>query len=672
MSGPKYYHYSSPYSGSSSTSTYGRSTEVSGPKFYDFSASSPEEAAGIVSRFSSFGGIRATVSGNRINVEVSSAAWYAGKDYSYISEQIRKATERFRADQEMARLLAEGKKEEKARIAESKKNIRKQADEKRRQYRDARTRCSALSRETDVSVHTPFGDYDMKSDVLRCEALSEKLRAEAGRIDGEEKKCRENCDKYMEKVEQCTTLTELSRIRAKAPAMSVSHEFAGKEVDALETEVRERKARLLAFTESLREIDRIIGEKGLSDFRSRIEQAVRTLDPFSPDSVREIIKTVGQIEREHAYMREESKIARSDAEALRLAEAQNAALKELKEVLQPLAERAEVHAETKVDYERLGREAVTACEEILAETEKLSYRSSYHACEIELAREKLAAKRTMLRSPQVYAQLTDLLTKLRALLEDCRKDAENYDAFYAEYTRYQQLYMQFRAVMSADKASMEDKDGYLEEPAEIVFEFSDPEKQRQSLAERNQQLELLVHQAMQHGFCAGLSAVLGKSAWGKEFKSERLRDGSAHVTYVRKGDFGAIYDISYDAEGRVSMCPRGVILSNGRSLISPEALNGIYESCDWAKEISDAFSQIGLCDGACEEMPEEVRRAMLDSKNYYVLKTEEESVRYLRMHGYTDEQIAALGYAAEPSSQSGDGEEEKRTAGAAGARELRP
>ena len=216
----------------------------------------------------------------------------------------------------------------------------------------------------------------------------------------------------------------------------------------------------------------------------------------------------------------------------------------------------------------------------------------------------------MLRSPQVYAQLTDLLTKLRALLEDCRKDAENYDAFYAEYTRYQQLYMQFRAVMSADEASMEDKDGYLEEPAEIVFEFSDPEKQRQSLAERNRQLELLVHQAMQHGFCAGLSAVLGKSAWGKEFKSERLRDGSAHVTYVRKGDFGAIYDISYDAAGRVSMCPRGVILSNGRSLISPEALNGIYESCDWAKEISDAFSQIGLCDGACEEMPEEVRQQL--------------------------------------------------------------
>ena len=84
--------------------------------------------------------------------------------------------------------------------------------------------------------------------------------------------------------------------------------------------------------------------------------------------------------------------------------------------------------------------------------------------------------------------------------------------------------------------------------------------------------------------------------------------------------------------------------------------------------------------------------AMLDSKNYYVLKTEEESVRYLRMHGYTDgqiaelgyaaeylrmhgytdEQIAALGYAAEPSSQSGDGEEEKRPGRAAGARELRP
>ena len=87
---------------------------MSGPKYYNFPMSSPEEAAGIYSQLSSFQpGVRVRVVNNELQFTVSNNAWYAGANYSAISDRVNSARSRYTESEEMKRILKERKSEEK-------------------------------------------------------------------------------------------------------------------------------------------------------------------------------------------------------------------------------------------------------------------------------------------------------------------------------------------------------------------------------------------------------------------------------------------------------------------------------------------------------------------------------------------------------------------------------
>lgn len=619
--------------------------QMSGPKYYTFPAGSSEEAAGILSRFSAFQwGVHATVSGNQINVTVSNAAWCAGKDYSYISDQIASARERFRADEEMRHLLENGKSDELRRVRDLKAQINKQAGDKKKKYIDAQSRCGTMMREAEVSISTSFGAYDMKAYVSQCEALVSEIRAGIDGICAEKDTCVANCDRYSSQVSKCSSLSELSKLQGNAPEMSISQTFIDKKVERLETEIKERKKQLIAFTQFLRELDRVISSKGLVDYMPRISNAIENLDIYSPDAIQELVKLVEQIEREHAYMQEQLKIKKADEVTLKEVEAQIAALGELKSLLKPLVENAEVRKESQIDYERLGRDILKKCEEIVDELKGLKFCSGLNKNEIEKAKEVLDRSRSLLRSPDVYAQLNSLLSKLHDLREKCIREAESYKRFSVEYERYKELYMKFRGILSTENSEFIDKKGYLKEPSNIAFEYSDAEIQIAELVERNAQLESIISQSVQQTFSAGMSAILHGSKWGKEFKRERCEDASIHLSYVRAADRGAIFDVSCGQNGEIEIIPRGVILSNGRATITPDELRKVHSSCKWADEISQAFDDVGIPNGAYEEMAEEYREELYNEAHYFRIKTDAESIRFLRISGYSEEEIAALGY----------------------------
>ncbi len=647
---------------------------MSGPKYYTFSAGSSEEAAGILSRFSAFQwGVHATVSGNQINVTVSNAAWCAGKDYSYISEQIDSARERFRADEEMRRLLENGKSDELRRVRDLKDQINKQADDKKKKYTDAQSRCGAMVREAEVSISTSFGTYDMKAYVSQCEALVSEIRARIDGIGAEKNTCLANCDRYSSQVSQCSSLADLSKLQGNAPDMTISQTFIDKKVETLETEIKERKKQLIAFTQFLRELDRVIRSKGLADYRPRISEAIENLDIYSADAIQKLVRLVEQIEREHAYMQEQLKIKKADETTLKEIEAQIAALGEMKFLLKPLVENADVHNESQIDYERLGRDILGKCEEIIDELEGLKFCSGLNKNEIEKAKRVLDRSRSLLRSPDVYAQLTSLLSKLHDLREECIKQAESYERFFVEYERYKELYMKFRGILSAEDSDLVDEDGYLEEPSNIVFGYSDAETQIAVLVERNTQLESIINQSVQQTFSAGMSAILHGSKWGKEFKREKHEDASIHLSYVRAEDRGAVFDVSCSQNGEIGIIPRGVILSNGLATITPDELRKVHSSCEWADEISKAFEDVGIPNGTYEEMGKEYCEKLYDETHYYRIKTDAESIRFLLMSGYSEEEIASLGYLTNAEDIESEEEETQQTSRqAAQAIELKP
>ena len=224
------------------------------------------------------------------------------------------------------------------------------------------------------------------------------------------------------------------------------------------------------------------------------------------------------------------------------------------------------------------------------------------------------------------------------------EEAESYSHFAVELEKYKELYMKFRAILSAEDSEINDDDGYLEAPTDIVFSYSDREMQIAVLAERNTQLQGIVNESIQQTFCAGMSAILSDSKWGSEFKREKRSDDSAHLSYVRKANKGSVFDITCDKNGGISIAPMGVILSNGKATISADELRQVHSSCAWADEIGHTFEEIGIPNGSYEEMDATEREKLYDKKNYYKIVTDEESIRFLRLSGYSDEEIEKLGY----------------------------
>lgn len=249
-----------------------------------------------------------------------------------------------------------------------------------------------------------------------------------------------------------------------------------------------------------------------------------------------------------------------------------ATLKQLKSLLKPLADNAEKSVETQIEYERIGKQAISECEQIIEEVLGLDFCSAIHFKALEKIKSVIDRARGSLRSPNVYAQLTATLTQLRGIQAECIKEAESYTKFSVELDKYKELYMKLRGMLSAGGSKLIDEDGFIENPANIDFAYSDDEQQIAMLADRNAQLESIINQSVQHTFCAGMSAILHKSSWGTEFKREKRADDSVHLSYVRKADKGAIFDVSCGANGEIAIVPKGVILSNGHATISAAEL----------------------------------------------------------------------------------------------------
>lgn len=645
---------------------------MSGPKYYSFSADSGEEAAGIFSFFSAFdSGVRATVSDNHIDVTVSSSAWSSGKDYDYFADRIAEARERFRRDEEMKRMLADGKENEIDRINQLKAQLGGQADEKRKKCLEAQSRCTAVARDAETVIDTPFGKYDLKDCAAKSKALLSEIRAELQGISAEREKCEKEAEKYCIKVRGCVTLTMLSELQNMAPDLKIPRTFLVEQTEDLAREVAERKTRLTAFTKFLKQLDSTITSKGLSEYRPRILKTLENLDPFSPSSVQTLTQLVEQIERENAYMQQRLKINKAGEAAVREAEEQGAALAALKSMLKPLAEEAERHTQSEINYEKLGRGAAEECTKITDEIEGLEFCSRANKSRLAEAKSALEKYSAALRSPEAYSRLSALLSKLRYLREDCLADEQNYKKFSAEYERYKGLYMKLRGILSAKDSELVDTEGYLEEPSCIVFNCSDAEEQLKFLAERNDGLEKVVNESRQRTFISGMSAMLQGSKWGREFRRERREDGSLHLSYVRPADKGVMFDVSCMADGTTAIVPRGVLLSNGRAAISAEALKKVHSSCAWADEIGRAFEQVGIPGGKYEEMGEEYREQLYKRENYYAISSDEQSLRYLKMSGFTEEEIAALGYGANESEESEQTESEE-TRRIANAKEIKP
>ncbi len=633
MSGPKYYNF--PVS----------TPEESGPRHYNFSVSTPEEAAGIYAQLSAFQrGVKISVVNNELQFTVSDAAWYHGADYGAIQEEVKKARKRYEENEELKRILRENKDKEILRVGKIREGIDPDCKAEKERLGKECKRCADIVKRAALSFETPFGTYDLKSELDSVIELEKSIRTELASLDKRRADCIDACKNAENKIERCSSMRELSSVRRAISEIAMPRSHVSDSIDDLEATVKDKCARLKSFVSFLNKLYEGMKNKDLMGYLSRIKQEVALIDVFDDNAQKKLETILSQLESEIALLKEKELSNAENKEIAENVSVQLGFLRELKKTLAPVSESIVVEHVTTADYTKRSSELIRECEAVLKHIDETEFVSNENKRQVDDFKAKLSPLRASVMSDRTLKKLEGILAKLHTLEKDCATANETYQKFKEEYAKYEELYVKIQGFLSADDEK-DESDAFLVSPADIFLAHDNPDDQIEDLKNKNIKLTKLLNDITQESMFNAVAATVEKGTWGKTFIKEKCEDGSLRLSYIRGKSKGVIFDVVCGTDGRIGIFPRGVVLSNGKTTISPEDLRKVHSSCDWADEIRAMFASFGMSEsdiGSYEEMSEEVSNALYDEKNYHHITDRAESVRYLQFNGYSQEEIESI------------------------------
>ena len=615
---------------------------MSGPKYYDFkydfSFTSHEEAAGVMAQLSACGfGVSARVSGNQIKFVVSESARYDGMDYAEISKRVNQAQRAYEHNLELKRILEEKKQDSKILVSERKAEIEKEYAEERRKIEFARAETAKLRQASAFSVDTPFGRFDLGDVQSRVLQTDDDLKKDAEKLEKNKKSALEKINEAAAYITHCESISELNSCRSKITSASVGSFLPEAKVEILSSEVKEKTEKLKRFKQASDKLCSALKQEGLQGYFERIKAEIAAIDVFSDGAAEKIDGIVRRIKTEVAVLKERQ----ADDERRETIDAgvkdAVAALEEIGNLLKFTAKEGVAGSVTAADYTEKSKEAIQEIEKILTDIKGLSFVNGENKGIIERLKRDYVSCKNSAASMQTVDRLQRTLATLRTVEKDCIKGNEIYLDFKREYDRYEGLFIRAQAFFGGEGQSIE---GVMPSPVEITLSYDNPEQKIKELKERNDEIEKEIEKCEQEAVCAAMSAAVSVGNCGKKFRKERSKNGDLHFTFVREDTKGVIFDVDCMAGGKTCIYPRGVVLCNGKSTITPEQLRAAHSSCTFAKDIHDTLSKIGLTEsGDYKEAEGEVKESMYDEKNYYHIDSFEESVRYLELSGFSKTEI---------------------------------
>ena len=621
---------------------------MSGPKRYEFYASSDEEAEEIVARFAAFShGVRAYVRDGEIVVE--QARYDNTMSFSEISAAVEKCRKKYREDERMRKLIAAEKERAAQEIRAAFDRARTAAAARVAEAKTELKRCETLKREMSrASYSTPFGDFSMRS---RTGAIDDAMRdisseissaaAEKSRLDAAERAA-------VDAVYACDGLQAIERAERSGKAVSVPAPDASRRVDDIEEKLGEDRDRLKAFVGFLRSLDGMVERKGMSGYRDRLKNVVEGTDPFAAGAADAVAAAFEKMCAEEAYVREGEKVLRAERAAAAAGDEAARLSEEIAALLRPIRATEEVFADIRRANEERSDALIGKCESLLAELDAMRYRPKDRLMHTERLRktiERCKKTRNMTVTPDILRRAA---SELALIGKEGAEEEKLYLAFAEAQGRFKRVYAEFCAATSGEGSAVDDQGDYLGSLAEEEFSPKRAGEQTAELEEVAARLADVVGEFRQNAFCSSMHTVC--SDRGHAVFSTERKGRDMHVNYVRRGERGAMFDVTCAPDGSMEMFPRAVILHNGTRLLDADGLRRVHETCKWTDDIADAFRKMNFPPSQYEEIYGEARDALFTDEGCFRLETYEDSVRYLRLCGYSEEEIAALVGYAEPAA----------------------
>ncbi len=622
---------------------------MSGPKYYDFTVGSAEEASAVRAELSALhGGVSVWVEGNQLKFKVPEDVWARGVNQSSIQAEINAAKAR---NAEKQRAFVEEKKKTEAETLKNKReSINAQYTSEKNKIAAAKAECSKIKDFASKSYQTPFGKYDLSSEYSKIKAVESQVVSESSALDRKRADSLSACESARAAIGSCTTMSELSSVKNKISSIYIGSSSIDGVVASLSEKISEKSKRLQNFISFLDGLYEGMKQKDLLGYLERVKGEIALIDVFDADAYTKIQNVLAHIETEIALLKEQGKLSRESKEISEKVDTQIKFLNDLSDKLRPVLESINVENTASANYEKLSKDIIKQVDEKLLNLSSLEFVHGKNQAKIGVIKERIIPLRSSLTSEATLSALQKILVEIQNLEKECVKDNEVYKRFKEELDKYESYYVELQGALSAKGSSFEDdcdededEDGFLVSPTEFFLSQANGEEQIEELKQKNGELEKIVNACRQEFNFAAVCASVSKGEFGSEFKKTRTKDGSLNLAYVRKSSEGVIFDVQCQSDGRIGIFPRGVVLCNGKKMIEENDLKSFHSSCSWAEEIHSAFTSFGLTNsGSYEEMSQEIVNSMYSEENYYHITSREESERYLKLLGFSKDKINAV------------------------------
>lgn len=610
---------------------------------HDFETASSAEAAETMAVLGHVSGVSVTVRNGKINTSYSSeTSW----DYNSISRMIKEAKEQ--AQKNLAyvrqvrdasiRSLNETLKKEQESFNESLKNID-----------DAIARLEDLRNQTSKPLETRSKVFTCDKEVKDIEKQIKKLKKDRDDLIKDHESTVRKVGEYRSLLNQVQTTQQLHSAQQHRPDIVTLVNNPSQEVKEFTAEIAERVKNVKAYVDTVNQLYSFMDKENLSEFTLRMDDKVSGLDPYDPQSIKVLDKLIKEIIEERQFKLKDEENRNAAQEDKNKVVAQLETLRKISEGLRPLIFKLDEQNHEVVDVSEQNQKALDDIEQIINSIGDLDYISQQNHNILSNIRKQISLYKSIdLNKPRISVELSKLAEDASNLLKVV--DEENQK--YKEYQKALSEYLSMRTTLIGISDGVSD----LLDLSKTLFNYKIADKLIADLKASTLEMKKVVNETAARAYISSFAAVIGQDSI---FKKEE-REDSIGFSYVRKETPGVIYQVEHTDRGAL-ISPRGVLLSNGQPVIDEEGLRKVHSSCDWANDLNDRITSAGMPSCGMEEEPDEVREALYQLENYYHIESDEESIRYLKMCGYSDEEIKSIFHYDTHTMSQIEESEERRT-----------
>lgn len=516
-------------------------------------------------------------------------------------------------------------------------NIAKQAanvdaSKYERMYEEEIARLEALKEKASQEIKSPYGSFDCKDEIKRIDNMIDDLKRHKKNIQGEKAQYLKDLANYEKAIDRIAVAADIKGAEAKRPEMSFSVKTHLNDARSLNNEITQKIERGKRFAEELIKIDQIIKDKHLEKYNIRFVEKVKKLDPFAPNAIEEIEKLLQIIYDDEKYLEAQSK---SEAQSL---EDEKQVLKDL-QALKDIAEKLKAviisshEAEELADFKEKNEKLLDELTALIYTIRDLDYLSPQNEAKIKKILLDLEDQKSDIKSSRFTGTLDDYIAELKALRSEAELENQKYQEFMEELTEYNNLI----SILSPEEHE-EDIDLY----GSLVFDPRNADEQLEKIKDANKFLRRSLQDIQSRVYIGSVVSILEEEKESRVFNKE-MNDEGASVHFVDKDNVGVLYEIKTE-EGKTAIAARGVILHNGKKLVSVDKLKEECNSCRWHEDLEDKMVELGLCRFSHVTKDPEAVEAYYQNEEecYYRLSSYEESYRYLKLFNLSDEEIKKI------------------------------